>query len=172
MRCYNPDISPSLPELTPEPAPASALPQVSLLMPILSPLRLTAQALAVELPAGRALTVHVRRAGVLRLSGARVWLTFTGPGANHKQQPASEPGDLFLLDGHAWAPKPGQSLVLEPFAETAPGRCSTQDTSRLSWQPAPDWATQRLSAWRGWLASESALKRPSGCPQGWQTAGS
>ncbi len=109
---------------------SSSPPEVRVLMPMAGPLRLRGRILTIELPPGRALTLRVQRADLLRLQGSRVWLTLTtrgeaGPGT----------GDHFLNNGESWAVAPGQTWVAEPFAKAG----ALAAAARLDWQPAPSW---------------------------------
>lgn len=134
----HPDLSAHNPEVATSPAPG--LPAIGLLMRIESPLTLLQQAVTIELPAGRALTLRVRCAGVLRLRGVRVWLTLTPRQGVHAL--AGDPllGDHFLSHGDAWTLAAGQCWVVEPFPQaTLSGQ---SDTARLSWQPAPSLAAR------------------------------
>ena len=63
------------------------------------------------LPAGRALTVRARRAGVLCIVQGRVWLTFSHAERSLKVRA----GDHFLGAGQSLALARGDAVVLEPW---------------------------------------------------------
>lgn len=79
-----------------------------------------------KLGVGRALTLQVRHAGVLRIAHGRVWATF-----DHAEQDSSvRAGDHFLSRGESLSLQPGESLVMESFGI---GHASS---AYFSWEPA------------------------------------
>ncbi len=79
-----------------------------------------------KLGAGRALSVRVRHAGVLRIAQGRVWATF-----DHADQRRSlRAGDHFLSRGEGLLLQPGESLVMESFG------IGHAPSAYFSWEPA------------------------------------
>ena len=79
-----------------------------------------------KLTPGRALSMQPRQAGVLRVAQGQVWVTLD---VAH-QGAGNELGDYFLRAGEQLAVRPGQHLVLEPFART-----QAQDAVLFEWAP-------------------------------------
>ena len=126
----------------------SSLADIRVLMPMQGPLTLQGQAVTVELPPGRALTLRVQKSGVLRVRSGRVWLTLT-----LRQGSAAQRSDDYFLEGASqWAMDAGQSGVIEPFAAG-----DLPITAQLDWQPAPCWTSQWQAALRQVLRPLQAL---------------
>ncbi len=64
-----------------------------------------------KLGAGRALTLHARQAGVLRIAHGRVWLTFNNAG----QDARVRAGDHFLSRGDSLPLLAGETVVMESW---------------------------------------------------------
>lgn len=60
-----------------------------------------------RLPAGRALSLRPRQAGLLQICQGQIWATLDGPHARRE-------GDLFLAAGERLTVAAGQHLVIEP----------------------------------------------------------
>jgi hypothetical protein len=84
-------------------------------------------AIRYTLPAGQAMTVQARESGVLRMAGGRLWVTFS-PAASDERAPA---GDHFLGFGESLRLSAGQTVVMEPLPEAAPGAAMS---ACFSWQ--------------------------------------
>ena len=79
------------------------------------------------LPAGRALTVRARQAGVLRITQGRVWITFS-----HADKDLRVPaGDYFCSAGESLALAAGQAVVMESWSAGEGGGAAA-----FSWEPA------------------------------------
>ena len=98
-----------------------------------------------KLEAGRALTLHPRDSGVLRIAHGRVWITMDGPHHGH----ANESGDLFLVPGRGLVVQAGQRLVVESSGE------ERSQSAHFSWDPLPqqraqavDSAVRRAGRWQ------------------------
>ena len=91
----------------------------------------------------RAVTLHPDGAGILRISGGRVWATVDGP----HHGPANDWGDVVLRSGEQLQLLPGQQVVVEAYGEPA----------YFSWEPAPT-----VPAQHGFVPSPwgDALARP------------
>jgi len=99
------------------------------------------------LPAGQALTLRARRAGVLRIAQGRVWLTF-GPAGRRPGWPAD---DHVLGAGQALALARGDAVVLEAWhVGEAQGAGAA---AAFVWTPAAP-----LGVRPGWLALAQALQ--------------
>ena len=78
------------------------------------------------LPAGQALTVRVRRAGVLRIVQGRVWVTFS-----HARHDLRVPaGDYFCSAGESLPLAAGNAVVIEPWA------VGGESAACWRWEPA------------------------------------
>ena len=94
------------------------------------------------LAAGRAISLHSREAGMLRIEMGRVWATFDGPHQGH----GNESGDHFLQAGQQLAVRAGQRLVLEPW-------CVAADASVcFEWTPDFKHVPVRTNRWKITLA--------------------
>ena len=80
-----------------------------------------------KLAPGRALSLQPRQAGVLRVAQGQVWVTLD---AEHHGA-GNELGDYFLHAGEQLAIRPGQHVVLEPFAP------AQQQAVFFDWTPSP-----------------------------------
>jgi DUF2917 family protein len=78
-----------------------------------------------KLAAGRAITLHPRESGVLRVAHGQLWVTFDGPHAG----PPNDLGDHFVGVGEQLRLRPGQRLVAEAWNGEAP--------AYFSWDPLP-----------------------------------
>jgi Protein of unknown function (DUF2917) len=74
------------------------------------------QAGAWKLGGGRAMTLHPRDAGLLRIARGRLWATFDGPHTG----PANDWGDRVLVAGSRLALRAGQRVVVEAWSREAP----------------------------------------------------
>ncbi len=92
------------------------------------------------LPAGQALTVRVREAGVLRITQGRIWLTFSHADRNLRV-PA---GDHFFGAGEELTLSAGDTVVMECW--------SRESQACFSWEPA-----RPASARAGLLAAGGGL---------------
>jgi len=77
-----------------------------------------------SIPAGQALSLRVRRAGVLRSTSARLWLTFSSAA----DDASVRGGDHSLEPGEGLALAAGQAVVLEPW--------SAGEAASFAWEPA------------------------------------
>ncbi len=90
-------------------------------------------AISCTLPAGQAMTVQAREAGVLRVGQGRLWVTFSHTGRSLRV-PA---GDHFLGWGESLRLSAGQTVVMESWPERAPGaecRQGAASPACVSWQ--------------------------------------
>ena len=87
-------------------------------------------AISYTLPAGQAMTVQARESGVLRVGQGRVWVTFSHAGRDLRV-PA---GDHFLGFGQSMRLSAGQTVVMEPWPETAPGAMGAATSACVSWE--------------------------------------
>lgn len=87
-----------------------------------------------KLGAGRALTLHARQAGVLRIAHGRVWVTF-----NNADDLRVRAGDYFLSRGESLSLLPGESLVMESFS------IGYTPSAYFSWEPAQAARTEAAS---------------------------
>ncbi len=76
-----------------------------------------------KLPAGRAMTLSPREAGVLQVVYGEVWATFDGP----HEGPLNDWGDHVVRAGERLRVPPGRRLVVESWRADAP--------AFLSWEP-------------------------------------
>ena len=82
----------------------------------------------VRLPAGRALTLQARQAGVLRIMQGRVWITFS----HADQDLRVRAGDHFCSAGERLPLSAGDTVVMEPW-----GKKERRDApARFLWEPA------------------------------------
>jgi len=79
-----------------------------------------------KLGADRALTLHARQAGVLRIAHGRVWVTFNNAGHDLRVRA----GDHFLSRGESLSLSPGETVVMESFGM---GHASS---AYFNWEPA------------------------------------
>lgn len=86
-----------------------------------------------KLGPGRALGLQPRRPGWLRVAQGQLWVTL---GAAH-QGAGNELGDYFLHAGEQLAVRPGQHLVLEPFARGQQQAVLFELTPSFECDPAP-----------------------------------
>ncbi|MBP6852978.1 MAG: DUF2917 domain-containing protein [Rhodoferax sp.] len=95
----------------------------------------------------RAVTLHPDGAGILRISGGRVWATVDGP----HHGPANDWGDVVLRSGEQLQLLPGQQVVVEAYGE------AVNEPAYFSWEPAPT-----VPAQHGFVPSPwgDALARP------------
>ena len=77
-----------------------------------------------SVPAGQALSLRARRAGVLRSTSARLWLTLSSAA----DDASVRGGDHFLEPGEGLALAAGQAVVLEPW--------SAGVAASFAWEPA------------------------------------
>ena len=77
-----------------------------------------------NLPRGRAVSVTLRAATVLRATSGRAWVT--------QDAPLGAPGDYFVFPGHDLPLRAGQSVVIEAWPY--PG----QDEVALQWLAQPE----------------------------------
>ncbi len=93
----------------------------------------------------RAVTLHPDGAGILRISGGRVWATVDGP----HHGPANDWGDVVLRSGEQLQLLPGQQVVVEAYGE------AVNEPAYFSWEPAPTAPAQQgggASPWGDVLA--------------------
>lgn len=95
-----------------------------------------------RLPAGRALSLRPRRAGLLQVCQGQVWATMDGPHGWRE-------GDMFLAAGDSLRVPAGQHLVIEPRRGDAP--------IWFSWTPEAVGAAQ--ASWRREVAQPASELR-------------
>ena len=78
-----------------------------------------------KLGADRALTLHARQAGVLRIAHGRVWVTFNNAGRDLRVRA----GDHFLSRGESLSLSAGETVVMESFGM---GHASS---AYFNWEP-------------------------------------
>ncbi|WP_296918267.1 DUF2917 domain-containing protein [Polaromonas sp.] len=95
-----------------------------------------------KLEAGRALTLHARQAGVLRITRGRVWLTF-----NLTEKAAgARTGDHFLSRGESLQLACGEAVVMEAYG------LGHATLAYYSWEPAASSHPVALVGSAGWRA--------------------
>ena len=95
-----------------------------------------------KLEAGRAQTLHARRAGVLRITRGRVWLTFniTGQGLRART------GDHFLSRGESLQLTAGEAVVMESYG------LGHAPSAYYSWEPVAASSAVAVFKSAGWRA--------------------
>jgi Protein of unknown function (DUF2917) len=78
-----------------------------------------------KLPAGRAITLQPREAGVLRVAHGQIWATCDGPHTG----PLNDLGDRVVAAGGQLRLRAGERLVIEAWNVRAP--------AYFSWEPTP-----------------------------------
>ena len=93
-----------------------------------------------KLGADRALTLHARQAGVLRIAHGRVWVTFNNAGRDLRVRA----GDHFLSRGESLTLSPGETVVMESFGM---GHASS---AYFNWEPtaATHSVPAKATGWR------------------------
>ena len=116
-------------------------------------------AICATLPAGQAVTLQPRQAGLLRVVQGGIWLTFN-PAAGD-EGPAL-PGDHFLACGDSVPLAAGQAVVAEFWG---PGASAGNAAACLAWETAPatGWPTALAAAAR----AAGGLIRPRPGPEAW-----
>ncbi|MEO5659618.1 MAG: DUF2917 domain-containing protein, partial [Polaromonas sp.] len=113
-----------------------------------------------KLEAGRAVSLHARQAGVLRITRGRVWLTFNLT----NQRLSARTGDHFLSRGESLQLAAGETVVMESSG------LGHAPSAYYSWEPGAvsrDLALPVASGWRAgvlepWLDVRRALRRLAG----------
>lgn len=82
-----------------------------------------------RLPAGHALTLRARQAGVLRIVQGRVWITFS----HADQDLRVRAGDHFFSAGQSLPLSAGDAVVMEPWGAGGEGDA----TARFCWSLLP-----------------------------------
>ncbi|MHB1249902.1 MAG: DUF2917 domain-containing protein [Polaromonas sp.] len=95
-----------------------------------------------KLGAGRALTLHARQGGVLRIAHGRVWLTFNKAG----QDTRVRAGDHFLSRGESLPLLAGQAVVMESWG------LGHAPSAWFSWEPATASSAVAVLRPIGWRA--------------------
>jgi hypothetical protein len=95
-----------------------------------------------KLEAGHALTLRARRAGVLRITHGRVWLTFNIAEKNA----VARTGDHFLSRGESLQLAAGEAVVMEPYG------LGHVPAAYYSWEAAAASRPVALSSSDGWRA--------------------
>lgn len=96
-----------------------------------------------KLEAGRAVSLHARQAGVLRITRGRIWLTFnlTGHGLSART------GDHFLSRGESLQLAAGETVVMESAG------LGTAPSAYYSWASVAGSSDVALPGPTGWRAS-------------------
>lgn len=106
-----------------------------------------------KLGAGRAITLHSKDEGVLRIAQGRVWATFDGPHVGPHVSPANDSGDFFLGAGESLTLPAGQRVVIEPWNACA------NEAAYFSWDTMVSAQQANLLADSRWqLAVVSPLR--------------
>lgn len=91
-----------------------------------------------SIPAGQALSLRARQAGVLRSSNVRLWLTFSSAAADASVRG----GDHFLEPGQGLALAAGQAVVLQAWSAGA--------AASFAWEPAQSARPLRAGLRQRW----------------------
>lgn len=95
-----------------------------------------------KLDTGRALTLHARQAGALRIADGRVWLTFNNAG----QDLSVRAGDHFLSRGESLSLLAGEAVVMESWG------LGHAPSVWFSWEPAVASSAVAVLRPIGWRA--------------------
>ena len=105
-----------------------------------------------KLDVGRAITLHSRDEGVLRIAKGRLWATTDGP----RIGAANDLGDFFLDAGDSLRMGAGQSVVIESWNTCA------NEAAYFSWDPVPAAQPVNLKADPRWQVAVIYLIRDFG----------